>query len=215
MTKTYGQQCPIAMALDVIGDRWSLLIVRELALGPLRFTDIAAGLPGVGTRQLTERLRWLTEESVIESVRLPTPTDAPGYALTELGRGLAPALAALAAWGLQRWRTAPRGVSSPTSVALMLWSRAARSGGALRLLAEVTVGQVAFRFAFTDDGVHAWRGRDGDGDAPTVRLHVEQDDALALLSGRLALEQAIRSRRLGMHGQEAAALAQVMFAEPS
>lgn len=212
MTKTYGQQCPIAMALDVIGDRWSLLIVRELALGPVRFTDIAAGLPGVGTRQLTERLRWLSDEGVIESVRLPAPADAPGYALTDDGRGLAPPLAALAAWGLQRWRTAPRGASSPTSVALMLWSRAARSGGTLRLLAEVTVGQVAFRFAFTDDGVHAWRGRDGD--VPAVQLHVEQDDALALLSGRLALEQAVRSRRLGMQGQEADRLARVMFAVP-
>ncbi len=213
MSKTYGQQCPIAMALDVIGDRWSLLIVRELALGPLRFTDIAAGLPGIGTRQLTERLRSLTEEGVIESVRLVAPADAPGYALTETGRGLAPSLAALAAWGLRRWRTATRGASSPTSVALMLWSRAARSGSALRLQAEVTVGQVAFNYAFTDDGVKGWRGRGGD--QPTVRLHVDLDDALALLSGRLALEQALRSRRLGLQGQDADVLARVMFEAPA
>jgi DNA-binding HxlR family transcriptional regulator len=89
MTKTYGQQCPIAMVLDVIGDRWSLLIVRELMLGPMRFTDIAAGLPGVGTRQLTERLRWFSDEGVIESVRLSTPGDAPGYASCKK-RGLCP-----------------------------------------------------------------------------------------------------------------------------
>jgi hypothetical protein len=162
---------------------------------------------------LTERLRRLTEEGVIESIRLPPPADAPGYALTDVGRGLGPPLAALAAWGLQRWRTAPRGVSSPTSVALMLWSRAARSGGALRLLAEVTVGQAPFRFAFTDDGVHASRGPDAD--RPAVRLDVELDDALALLSGRLDLEQAVRSGRLGLQGQQSDVLARVMFAVPA
>jgi hypothetical protein len=96
----------------------------------------------------------------------------------------------------------------------MLWSRAARAGGALRLLAEVTVGQAPSRFAFTDDGAHASGGPDAD--RPAVRLHVELDDALALLSGRLDLEQAVRSGRLGMQGQQrVAALRKGDFASGS
>lgn len=197
------------MALDVVGDRWSMLVVRELALGPLRFGEIASGLPGVGSRQLTERLKYLAEEGVVEPVQVASAANATGYALTTRGQALAPALSALASWGLQRLLAAPRGAASSTSVALMLWGRAASHGGGLRLMAEVTVDDVAFCYAFTDAGVQAWRRRQGD--APTVHLHVEQSDALALLLGRLELQQALRSQRLALRGEGAERLAEILF----
>src|SRR5215204_4255979 len=71
--KRYGQRCPAAIALDVVGERWTPLIVRELLLGPKRFTDLADGLPGIGTNILTNRLTGLQEHGVVEKHTLPRP----------------------------------------------------------------------------------------------------------------------------------------------
>ena len=97
--KRYGQRCPAAIALDVVGERWTPLIVRELMLGPKRFTDLADGLPGIGTNILTNRLAGLQEHGVIERRTLPRPTPVTVYELTEAGRALAPVLRELRAWG--------------------------------------------------------------------------------------------------------------------
>jgi DNA-binding HxlR family transcriptional regulator len=92
--RSYSQFCPLATALDTVGDRWTLLVVRELLLGPKRYGELAAALPGMGTNLLAERLRRLQAEDVIRR------TGAPGYELTERGRDLEPAVLALARWGL-------------------------------------------------------------------------------------------------------------------
>ncbi|MBA2347536.1 MAG: helix-turn-helix transcriptional regulator, partial [Solirubrobacterales bacterium] len=100
--KSYGQLCAAALALDVIGDRWSLLIVRELLLdGPRRWTDLRAGLPGVAKNLLAERLRTLEDAGVL------TRTGGERYALTPRGEGLRPVLDALVAWGAPLVRDAP------------------------------------------------------------------------------------------------------------
>lgn len=106
--KSYGQACSLALALDVIGGRWSLLLVRELLAGPRRFKDLLANLPGVGTNLLTDRLRELETCSVIEVIQLPPPASARAYALTDLGARLQPAIVALARWG-QSQGDAPEG----------------------------------------------------------------------------------------------------------
>jgi DNA-binding HxlR family transcriptional regulator len=94
--RSYRQHCAAARALDVIGDRWSLLIVRELLLRDCRFTDLADGLTGIATNLLTERLRSLEAAGVIEHV-----SDQPaGYRLTPRGRGLAPVVRSLIVWGM-------------------------------------------------------------------------------------------------------------------
>ncbi len=101
MTKrTFQQYCPIARALDVVGERWSLLIVRELLVGPKRYTDLRQALPGMWTNLLADRLRQLEAAGVIRRAELPPPAARTVYELTERGRELQGVLFALARWGL-------------------------------------------------------------------------------------------------------------------
>jgi DNA-binding HxlR family transcriptional regulator len=100
MARRYNQYCPVARALDVIGERWSLLIARELLLGPRRFTDLAEGLPGIGSSVLTTRLKELEESGLVAKRILPPPAASVVYELTDQARGLAPVLRALAGWGM-------------------------------------------------------------------------------------------------------------------
>ena len=99
MAKRYDQYCPIAHALEVVGERWTLLIVRELLHGPLRYTDLQDRLPGIGTNILACRLRDLEANGVLEKRKLPPPTPVTVYELTAWGRGLHPVLHHLAHWG--------------------------------------------------------------------------------------------------------------------
>src|ERR671931_2292807 len=98
----YQQYCGLARTLDVAGDRWSLLIVRELTPGPRRFTDLLDGLPGVSRNLLTERLRGLERDGIVARRELPPPAARQVYALTDDGRDLAVAMAPLIAWGARR-----------------------------------------------------------------------------------------------------------------
>jgi DNA-binding HxlR family transcriptional regulator len=97
--RSYGQYCPIARALDAVGDRWALLVVRELMAGPRRYTDLHADLPGVSTDMLAVRLKDLERELVVSRRRLPPPAATQVYELTERGRRLLPVLTELADWG--------------------------------------------------------------------------------------------------------------------
>ena len=97
--KTYGQRCPLARALDLVGDRWTLLVVRELLLGQRRYTDLLDGLPGVGTNILAARLAALQAAGLVTKRDLPAPTAVTVYELTDAGRALAPSLRSLSEWG--------------------------------------------------------------------------------------------------------------------
>jgi DNA-binding HxlR family transcriptional regulator len=97
--RSYNQFCGVARALDLIGERWALLVVRELVLGPKRFTDLRQGLPGIATNVLSVRLRQLERDGVVTRRLLPPPAPAQIYQLTELGRELVPIMLALGRWG--------------------------------------------------------------------------------------------------------------------
>jgi DNA-binding HxlR family transcriptional regulator len=99
VSRTYNQYCGIARALDLVGERWALLVVRELALGPRRFTDLRDGLPGIATNVLSQRLRELERNGVVARRRLPPPAASNVYELTEYGQELVPTLLALGRWG--------------------------------------------------------------------------------------------------------------------
>lgn len=99
MAKRYEQYCPMAHALDLVGDRWALLVIRELMHGPKRYTDLAERLPGIGTNILASRLRDLEGNGVIARRTLPPPAASKVYELTEYGRELRPAMRELAIWG--------------------------------------------------------------------------------------------------------------------
>jgi DNA-binding HxlR family transcriptional regulator len=99
MPKSYAQYCPVAHALELVGERWALLVVRELLNGPKRYTDLADALPGIGTNILAGRLRDLEQGGVVQKRRLPPPAAANVYELTPYGEELREPLYALARWG--------------------------------------------------------------------------------------------------------------------
>ena len=105
--RSYGQYCSVAKALDVIGDRWSLLVIRELLLqGPCRYTDLRNGLPGIATNLLSDRLRGLEAAGLVRREEAAPPVATTLFHLTEAGAQLEPALEALGAWGI-RYMTQP------------------------------------------------------------------------------------------------------------
>jgi len=99
--RTYGQRCGLAFSLDLLGERWTLLILRELDRGPKRFGDLLEGLDGIGSNLLSARLKSLQEAEVVEQVILPPPVSSPAYGLAERGLKLQPILEDLALWGFE------------------------------------------------------------------------------------------------------------------
>ena len=105
--RSYAQYCPVAVALDDVGDRWTLLILRELLIGDRRFTDLRAALPGIAPNLLAERLRQLQDRGLVEHRVLPPPAARTVYAATAEGRAAGPVLQALARYGVARMDAAP------------------------------------------------------------------------------------------------------------
>ena len=106
-TRSYRQYCGVARALDLVGERWALLVVRELVIGPKRFTDLRRGLPGIATNVLTLRLKQLERDGIVERRTLPAPAASTVYELTGYGRDLVPIVLDLGRWGARS--LGPRG----------------------------------------------------------------------------------------------------------
>jgi DNA-binding HxlR family transcriptional regulator len=118
--RSYGEACGIAHALDLVGERWALLIVRELLLGPKRFADLRVGLAHCSSRILTQRLRDLEHAAVVRRRKLPPPAASWVYELTDRGRELEPVLLALGNWGVRSPLLDSAGAVSASSVMLSL-----------------------------------------------------------------------------------------------
>ena len=101
MPRTYSQYCGIARALEILGERWTLLIVRDLLIGPRRFGDLMDGLPGIGTNMLAARLKTLEAAGVIRRYKLPPPAGSMVYELTDYGRELEGPVIGLGRWGME------------------------------------------------------------------------------------------------------------------
>jgi DNA-binding HxlR family transcriptional regulator/putative sterol carrier protein len=99
--RSYDQWCAVARSLDIVGERWTMLIVRDLLIGPKRYKDLLAGLPGIGTNLLARRLRELEARGLIQRTDLPAPASATVYGLTEKGAALEPVVSALGRWGFE------------------------------------------------------------------------------------------------------------------
>jgi DNA-binding HxlR family transcriptional regulator len=119
--RSYDQNCAVATALDALGDRWALLIVRELLLGPLRYGEISALVPGINTSQLADRLADLENDAIIERRPVPLPERGMAYQLTTAGLDLEPVVIALARWASQHLPIPTNGATvRPTVAALLL-----------------------------------------------------------------------------------------------
>jgi DNA-binding HxlR family transcriptional regulator len=160
--RSYGDPCGVARALDAIGERWALLIVRELLLGPKRFTDLHRGLGAVSQNVLSQRLRELEEAGIVERRRL-------GYELTPRGAALEPVLIALGRWG--RERPLPDAGGELSADALMLALRTTfdpEAAGSLRAALDVRLDDDTFTVAVADRSLTVRRGSAPHPDA-TVR----------------------------------------------
>ena len=182
MPRSYSQYCPIAHALDLVGERWSLLLVRELAHGPLRYSDLHEHLPGCGTNILASRLRTLEEGGVVRRRKLPPPAGSTVYELTPLGEGLRPVLHELAHWGA-------RSLGPPTDEVELVpgWlARALRTAVA----SAASPGRFAFEIGTEIAGIVDGEVVAGPVDAPDVLVRCDAAGFFHLLVDRVACPDA-------------------------
>jgi DNA-binding HxlR family transcriptional regulator/putative sterol carrier protein len=201
--RSYGQYCTVARALDVVGERWTLLLVRELSTGPKRFKDLLGGLPGIGTNLLTNRLKTLEGEGIVRRVTLPPPAGSNVYELTELGRSLEPVIVALSRWGA-RLLDAPREDDEMRAGWAAVAMRSALGRGATNNplgIYEFRINGEAFYLRVGDgeeeERVEARQGQDPDPDLVVIG---DAETFLAVASGRLSLAEAVNSRALRVEG---------------
>ncbi|GAA1610991.1 helix-turn-helix domain-containing protein [Kribbella karoonensis] len=200
--RTYGDGCGIARALDFIGERWALLVVRELLLGPKRFTDLRAGLPGASPNVLATRLRELEEAHVVRHRKAGPPVGSQVYELTEWGAALEPVLMQLGLWATGAPETNRDPYRSPDSLAL--WMRAAFSPAAEPGLATVIV------LGIDDDEfvVRVNEGRlsveRGGADRFDARIAADLPTMTAVLKRRRSVSAAVADKSLTCSGDSGA-----------
>src|SRR5258708_35119341 len=186
--KHYEQACTLPRALNVVGDRWSLLLVRELTFGPRRYRDLATGLPGIPSNVLAGRLKDLQAAGVVTRRTLPAPTDVTVYELTDAGRALQPALNDLLDWGL---RYAPE--PSRDDVVQPGWALLGAAGRATALPGgrpcELRVGPEGFYLSSDAGKLTLRRGPAPDGHAVVT---MPADTLYSLVTGQTTVTDAVR-----------------------
>jgi DNA-binding HxlR family transcriptional regulator len=202
--KSYEEACGLAKALDLLGERWTLLVIRQLMFGPQRFTDLEAGLPGVPTSLLSSRLKELGEARVIERRTLPPPAASTVYELTEAGRELEGSIVQLARWGGRFGRpVSEEDAFNPQCMALgLLWLFRPDAARAVRATYEVRAfGNVV--------SVVVNRGRVdvrvGPADRPDLVIEVlDRAAGQAMTTGRLPATDARMSDQVRIQGPDEA-----------
>ncbi|WUD77479.1 helix-turn-helix transcriptional regulator [Streptomyces sp. NBC_00510] len=198
MSRSYEQICHIARALDVLGERWTLLIVRELTLGPRRYSDLLDALPGMGTSLLAARLKHLADHDVVRRTTLPGPGRAAAYELGARGAALMPLLGSLAEWG-GGLEDPPPGYADRAAwsvVAMRLTAPGEAAGFAT--LTELVVGEETFWLQGDGERVRAEIGAAPV--TPGLRLTCEKETFYALAKGRVSVGDAMASTDLAVDG---------------
>ncbi|MDL4770675.1 MULTISPECIES: winged helix-turn-helix transcriptional regulator [Thermomonosporaceae] len=196
--RSYAQYCATARTLDIVGERWTLLLVRELLTGPKRFGDLQRNLRGLGTGLLSARMKHLEREGLVERITLPPPARTPAYALTEAGAELGPAVLALARWGLRWAMDDPREDEAFHPGWAVLGLKAAFVPAAAAGLTAV------YEFRTGDETFHA---RVDDGEIETVYGPAQHPDVVITLSADAFRELASGHLRLGTALESGAATA--------
>jgi DNA-binding HxlR family transcriptional regulator len=180
--RSYNQYCGIAQALDLIGERWALLVLRELVLGPKRFTDLRQGLPGIATNVLSRRLRQLERDGVVARRRLSPPAASTVYELTEYGQELVPVMLALGRWGARTMGArSPEQTLRPEWLAVALkafYQPQAAKGISATIRFEVADAQFTFRLH--RGRLEAIPGADGQAD---LTVAADPETLVAFLAG--------------------------------
>src|SRR3954471_2271259 len=205
MAKRFEQYCPVAHAMSLVGERWALLVVRELLKGPRRYTDLAGGLPGIGTNVLATRLRELEAAGVIARRRLPPPAASTVYELTDYGAELEEVLHAMARWGarslgLPRTHDELDADWGVNAFPALLYPERAREVTARYV---VRIGDEAFTVGLDDGCLHVAAGAEGEPDAD---LAMDFATVYELVTGHRAAGDGIEDGRLRVDGDRDAAM---------
>jgi DNA-binding HxlR family transcriptional regulator len=196
--RSYGDACRFAYALDLVGERWALLVVRELLLGPKRFTDLRVGLPHASPNILSERLRELEQAGVLHRRKLPPPAASQVYELTQWGKELEPVVTQLGAWGARSPVPPEHREIGASSIVLALRSLFdAEAAGDLEASYELRVGEESFRVGIARGELELGRG---SAEAPSAAIETDPGTLAALLTGQLELDVALESGAAKIEG---------------
>ena len=197
--RSYNQYCAVARAMDIVGERWTLLIVRELFTGPKRFKDLLEGLPGIGTNLLAARLKDLEGYGVVRRATLPPPAASRVYELTELGRSLEAVVMGLARWGLEFL-----GASREEDDRQPAWAMVALRSVLKPEATEET--RESYEFLVDDEVFHVWVAagetevRQGSAAEPALVVRSDTRTLLAVAAGRIEPAEAVASGEIWMEG---------------
>ena len=196
--KSYGQFCGFARALEIVGDRWALMIVRDLLVGPKRFSDLHDGLPGIPTNILTTRLKQLEAAQIVERRALPRPPGGVAYALTPRGRDLEESVLAIGRWGAQMLDAPrPNEIVTTDSIAMALRTTfRPESAQGVRARIELHVGEIVVHAIVDDARVVAGRGAVEEADLVIVTGPAIK----ALMSGDMTPREALASGEIHITG---------------
>jgi DNA-binding HxlR family transcriptional regulator len=199
--RTYGDRCGVARALDLVGERWALLVVRELLLGPKRFTDLRAGLPHVGPDVLAQRLRDLEQSGLVRRGTLPPPAGSRIYELTERGRELEPVVIALGRFGsVAPFPPGDAGIGVD-AVVIALKSLFAPAADSMAASYELRLGEQRFRLDVADGRIEIARG---SATAPDATLETDPRTLASVLWHGRKLDEARRAGDLAIAGDRTA-----------
>lgn len=202
--RNYNQYCATARTLDLVGERWTLLIIRELLTGPKRFRDLLDSSLGIGTGLLAARLRFLEAEGLVKRTTLPPPAHTPAWALTEAGEELRPAVLALARWGM-RWALDERGPEDEFRPGWAVLGMQAifdpEAAADIRVVYEFRVEGDVFHTTIDDGRIEVARG---PAQRPDAVIEATADAFLELAAGRLTLEEALRRGSASVEGDRRA-----------
>ena len=214
--RSYQQHCAVARALDVVGERWTLLVVRELLTGPKRFKDLLGGLPGIGTNLLAARLKDLEGHGIVRRATLPPPAGSRVYELTETGRSLEPVVVGLCRWGCRFFLDAPRPEDELKPAWAMVAVRAALDPGTANEIQETyefRVDDEAFHVRVEDGEIEA---RQGPAVSPDLVVRGATRAFLNLAAGQLGPAEAVDSGVIKFEGdRDALARCLKMFGGPA
>jgi DNA-binding HxlR family transcriptional regulator len=203
MRRSYEQYCAVAKALDVVGERWTFLILRDLVhLGPRRFSDLMRTLPGIGKSLLATRLRHLEEEGLVRRRRLPPPSGSTVYELTQLGRGIERAMIELGRWGgnFMGARAADETFLPTGHISAIRATFRSEQAMNLRRRYQFVIDQEPFFVEVSDGAVTACEGT-----LPQRDLTVETDveTSIALMTRELTPADALGAGRVRLEGHPA------------
>ncbi|MEW9534181.1 winged helix-turn-helix transcriptional regulator [Microbispora sp. NPDC049125] len=196
--RTYGDACAAAHALDLVGERWALLVVRELLLGPKRFSDLRSGLPNAGPNRLSQRLRELEQTGIVRRRKLGPPARSWVYELTDWGRELQPVLVHLGRWGRQSpFRDLDAGISVDALMLALQGDFSAETGGGLSATYVLVFGddRVTVRVAGGVIGITR-----GEPSAPDATVTTDPRTFAAVLTRRRSLEEAVHAGDITVSG---------------